>query len=91
MDEPTGDIPLFGDVIVDAAGRLWFQDYRHSGAIAPRDGRAWTIVEGDGRPLARLTEDREFDIRDIGADHVLVTVTDELGVQRVEVYPIVRP
>lgn len=63
-------------------GRLWVPDYT---GLAPGGGSAWTVYSGEGELVGRVTA-AEPEIRVLAGDDEVVAVllTDELGVETVE-------
>ena len=88
--ESGGPVPFFSNLAVDRTGRIWIQDYLPPPTLAPPGPKRWTILTLDGNVLARLEESRSFDILEWGGDYALALTTDELGVERVELYAILR-
>ena len=79
-------MPVFGRVLVDAEQRIWVRDY-----IAPWAGdlpQQWTVLDPEGRPLARVETPVGLDVMHIGAEHVTGVVRDELDVEYVVVYRV---
>jgi hypothetical protein len=78
-------LPLFGDIRADALGYLWVSEPALPGQ-APR----WDIFAPDGVWLGTLSLPAGVAVHDIGEDYLLGVATDELGVERVEVYRLDR-
>ncbi len=76
--------PAYGRVRGDPQGRLWVEDYRLPGYEA----RTWTVYDGQGcvREVVELPEG--LDVYEIGRDYVLGKAVDELGVERVQLWPL---
>ena len=81
--------PVHGTLLTDKAGNLWVERYR--GHLLEDPGpQEWDIFDGDGRLAGYLVTPSHFQITDIGADFVLGFHTDELGVQTVRMYQLLR-
>ena len=81
-------MPVFGRMLVDAAGHLWVQDYAAEYLERPID---WSVFDPDGRLIARVTVPVRFRITQIGEDWVLGVQRDEMDVQYVRVHRLARP
>ncbi|MCZ0934148.1 MAG: 6-bladed beta-propeller [Gemmatimonadetes bacterium] len=81
--------PVHGTILADKAGNLWVERYR-SHLLADPGPQEWDIFDGEGRLVGHLATPSDFEITDIGADFVLGFHTDELGVQTVRMYRLVR-
>ena len=79
--------PFYGRPRV-AGGALWVRDYP---GMAPGVGSAWTVYSTEGDLVGRVTSS-EVDITVLAADDdvVAVLVTDELGVETVELRRIIE-
>ena len=81
--------PAFVTAIADALDHLWVQEYR-----LPGEGDAnpvWTIFDPEGRVLGFVeTPAGLTDIYEISENSILGRVTDELGVEYVQVWPLPR-
>jgi hypothetical protein len=78
--------PVFGALLVDRTSHIWVQRY-------PLPGEAlheWWIFAPDGVLTATAATPADRTVLEIGADHLLARVTDALGVERVELWPLVR-
>ena len=87
--EPASHHPVHGTLIADRAGNLWVERYR-SHLLADPGPHEWDIFDAEGRLVGYLATPSDFEITDIGADFVLGFHTDELGVQTVRMYRLVR-
>lgn len=81
--------PVHGTLLTDNAGNLWVERYR-SHLLEDPGPQEWDIFDGEGRLAGYLVAPSDFQITDIGADHVLGFHTDALGVQTVRMYRLVR-
>jgi hypothetical protein len=87
LDRPAADsLPAYGTIHVDRSGNLWIQEYALSWK-AP----AWSVFDSDGRYLGDIALPVEFRVTDIGEDYVLGIMTDEMDVERVLLFGLVKP
>ena len=79
-------LPMFDRVIGDDAGYLWVRDYD-----LPGDGPvSWTVFDSLGSVVARSETPDNSEVWEIGADYVVASRVDGLGVQSVVVLPLQR-
>lgn len=81
--------PVHGTLLADKAGNLWVETYRHH-LLEDPGPQEWDIFDAEGRLVGYLATPSDFEITDIGADFVLGFHTDELGVQTVRMYRLLR-
>lgn len=101
MDIPE-HMPWYGGLEVDRVGNLWVQAYEPPGADGPQ---RWSVYSREGTliatvdvaaaalpPCARRLHGctRRGAFLEIGDDYFLVRQSDELGVVRVQRYPLVK-
>lgn len=86
---PTGPhVPFFSEILLDPRGALWLRDYYETD-LTPREApHWWTVFDPRGRPLARVRA--AGIVHDVAPDAILVGTRDEMGVERVQVYSIVK-
>jgi sugar lactone lactonase YvrE len=83
----------FNRVAVDAAGRIWIQDFQKFNAIAP-DG--WTAFDANGAMLGRLVISvpshpvAQMTVLSFGRDEVFVRRIDAQGALHLTVYPLIK-
>ena len=70
-----------------ACEAVWVQEYRAEGERHTR----WTVFDPFGRAIATVTGPELFTVYDIGKDYIAGVRTDELDVERVEIYRLTRP
>lgn len=75
--------PELSRALADAEGRLWLARFEPP-ELLPHD--RWTVLDGEGRPLARLRLPRRSKLVDVDDDRLLLVTTDSLDVQRVAVH-----
>jgi hypothetical protein len=78
--------PAYGSFLTDADGNLWVDVYRRPGDDQPR----WTVFDRDGRALGEVQMPGRFGIFQIGADFVLGRWTDDLDVQHVLMFELLK-
>lgn len=81
-------LPAFGSIMVDATAHLWIEEYQSVTDDLPM--RLWTVFDAEGGVLGFFEMPKDWRVFEIGEDHVVVGVQDELGVERVEVWPLER-
>jgi hypothetical protein len=75
-------LPAFRSLMADADGNFWVQDY-----LPPGDERRlWTVFDADGHALGKVETPEGLQVWEIGSDYVLGTMTDDLGVERVQLW-----
>jgi len=79
-------MPAYSDVLVDADGNLWVEDYRPPGDDQPR----WKVFDPDGTLLGTVETPPRFRVYQIGSDFVLGRWTDELDVDHVRMYRLIK-
>lgn len=78
--------PAFGRIHADSRGYLWVEDYQLPGEPAP----AWTVFDPEGRVKGLVEIPPDLTVFEIGEDYVLGRVSDELGIERVQLWPLDR-
>ncbi|MFW6202522.1 MAG: hypothetical protein ACOC8B_08080 [Gemmatimonadota bacterium] len=86
---PIPDVfPYFDELTTDRAGNLWVRIYAPPGDTLPR---SWWVLDPEGRMIARAEIPRAVQrVLEIGEDHLLGIVRDELDVEHVHMYGLVR-
>lgn len=74
-------------MLTDDTGHLWVRGFDPPGSDAPH---RWTVFDSTGRLVARAETPRRLTVHEIGADYVLGTGEDELGVERIRLYGLDR-
>ena len=80
--------PAYSKVLMTLAGGVWVERFPEPYTEQPRH---WKVFTPDGNLVATVDVPRRLDLMWVGETHVAGVVTDELGVQTVEVFPIQRP
>ncbi len=86
MDVPPSR-PAYGRFVVDAEGNLWVAGYGPPGE-APGH---WRVFAEDGRLLGSVEVPDRFRVYQVGPDWVLGVWSDELDVERVRLYRLLKP
>lgn len=83
----AGTFPAFGELwIADADGNLWVQNF-----ATPADPQApFTVFDPDGRWLGVVVFPDGFTPHEIGEDYVIGVFRDELDVETVRRYPLLK-
>lgn len=80
-------MPAYRDLQVDALGNLWVREYQQTTHGKPR----WTVFGRDGEMLGVVETPARFTIYQIGPDFVLGRWTDELDIEHVRSYSLIKP
>jgi hypothetical protein len=78
--------PAYSSFLADARGNLWVSVYRRPGDDQPR----WIVFDRDGRALGEVQTPERFRIFQIGADFVLGSWADDLDVQHVLMFELLK-
>jgi hypothetical protein len=78
--------PAHASLIVDAVGNLWVEEYLRPGVERP----LWTVFDSGGRMLGVVETPERFTIHQIGRDFVLGRWTDEMDVEHVRLYELIK-
>ncbi len=81
--------PAYGDLLLDRSGRLWVPEYDPTGFNAKSS--SYQAFDDDGVFLGRLDLPDGATILDAGPDWLLARSQDDLDVERVVLYRLVRP
>jgi hypothetical protein len=81
-------VPVLDKLLADAAGRIWIRDAAPQ--WMPEGPQQWTVYATDGRIIARATTPLGFNVMHIGQDHITGVTRDDLNVECVRVYRILR-
>ena len=87
-DSPIREtMPAFDFFVVDRVGNLWVEEYRRPGETVPR----WTVFNREGELLGTLSLPDRFVIDDVGNDYVLGRWSDEMDIEHVRLYGLIKP
>jgi hypothetical protein len=81
-----GEMPAFGDLKTDVLGDVWVSEYKAPGA----DSLRWTVYDPEAKPVARVSLPAELQVTQIGVDFVLGLWRDEVDVEHVRLYGLVK-
>jgi hypothetical protein len=79
-------MPAYRDLLVDSEGYLWVQEYQLPGAEQLR----WTVFDPEGVVLGVVETPTDLRIYQIGSDFVLGRWTDDLDVEHVRLYQLLK-
>jgi hypothetical protein len=86
-DDPfPQSFPAYGNLLVDAEGNLWVAVYRRPGDDQPR----WTVFDPIGQMLGVVSVSERFTVHQIGSDFVLGRWRDDLDVEHVQLYKLLK-
>lgn len=80
-------MPAHGDIVVDADGGLWVEEYLPLGEADPK----WTVFDSSHRLLGSVDMPPDFSVHQIGSDFVLGVWQDEFDVEQVRLYELIKP
>ncbi|MGH7459753.1 MAG: hypothetical protein ACREMA_01835 [Longimicrobiales bacterium] len=80
--------PAHFDVMLDAGGNLWVQDYQMFQLRIPR---MWSVFDPEGRYLGAVEMPGGFHVYQIGGDFVLGRWQDQLDVDYIRLHRIEKP
>jgi hypothetical protein len=86
--EYAATVPAYASVHHDAAGNLWLGQWRLPYSEQPYTFHVYTQT---GRPVARIALPGSVRVAFIAADRIGLIETDELGIQYVRIYDILKP
>ena len=78
--------PAYRSIIVSDDGNLWVENYTR-----PSEQPSWAVFRNDGRYLGDVDTPMGAQVTHIGDDFVLVIWEDELEVQQVQMYELIKP
>ncbi|MBE0594204.1 MAG: hypothetical protein IH616_17575, partial [Gemmatimonadales bacterium] len=80
-------MPAFGyPILADRGGNVWVPDF-----MAGDESRTWTVFDRDGRRLGSVATPADLRVFDVGDDFLLGVWRDELGVEYVRGYGLIKP
>ncbi len=78
--------PAYQYVLIDEGGNLWASEYAGSRQVPTR----WTVLDPQGRWLGSVTMPERFRPYEIGESWILGVATDELDLERVQLYELIK-
>lgn len=86
---PVADqFPALEDLAIDRRDNVWLRVYDRPGYDGPA---RWLVFDDDGAMTARVETPRRLRMFEIGADYVLGVFLDELDVEHVRLYELIKP
>ena len=82
----AGTMPAYDGLAIDAAGNLWVREYAFIDGLE----RRWTVFDTSGRMLGDVTFPANFGVTQIGEDFVLGVWRDDLEVEHVRLYELIK-
>jgi len=79
-------LPIYSSLLVDRTGHLWAEQYRPFWD----ESRRWFVFNPDGIWLGTVETPQGFRVTEIGMDYVVGVGRDELDVEYVRVYDLVK-
>lgn len=86
--------PAYSHFLNDAMGNLWVAPFAYPPGVEVLErlwGRDWEVFNSDGEWLGTVLIPADFQPLDIGDEWLLGIHTNELGVQRVQLYELSKP
>jgi hypothetical protein len=80
-------MPAYDEIEMDVGGNLWVREYAWQSGIE----RRWTVFDAEGRMLGDVTTPADFRITQIGDDFMLGVWRDDLDVEHVRMYELLKP
>lgn len=80
--------PVFDHALADAQGNVWVRQHQPAATDAPS---TWSIFGPGGEWLTDVQTPARYRLTDVGDDYVLGVWRDELDVQVLRVYELVKP
>lgn len=80
-------LPPYDQVVADTEGNLWIADYRTDRS----NGATWRVLSADGVFLGTVRTPAQYEVFQIGSDFILGSWTDELGVEHIRMYALIKP
>jgi hypothetical protein len=76
--------PVFDELRISQTGDVWVRRY----PLATDEFAHWWVFSGTGHLVASINMPKDFYLLEIGRDQLVARVTDELGVERIEIWPV---
>ena len=81
-------LPAYAAATTDLVDHLWVREYDLPGQGGPDP--VWTVFDPEGRVLGFVETPAGLRIYEIGGDYILGLVTDDLGVEYIQVWSLQR-
>ena len=79
--------PAYSRLLLDKLGNLWVQGYLRPGESQP----AWNVFGSEGMQIAEVSTPPGLHVYEIGANYVLGKWQDELDIEHVQLYDLMKP
>ena len=80
-------MPWFSDLSSDPDGNLWVERYALPWEVGPA---RWDVFDSDGRWSGTVEVPADLEIHEIGANYVLGRAIDSAGVERIQLYDLIK-
>ncbi|MFG1691428.1 6-bladed beta-propeller [Gemmatimonadota bacterium] len=80
-------LPAYQRLLVDREENFWVQEYERPGA----ESVEWSVFDPNGRWLCDVTMPTDLRVFEIGNDYVLALWRDDLDIEYVRVYGLIKP
>jgi hypothetical protein len=84
--QPRTTLPPYDRVLTDVVGNLWVEHYRRPGD----EKHTWTVFNEKGFVLGQVGVPGGFDILEVGTDYVLGRWLDDLDVEHIQLYRLLK-
>ncbi len=81
-------MPAYESFLVSDNGNLWVENYTY---VLSSEQPSWAVFRDDGRYLGDVETPIGAQVTHIGDDFVLVIWEDDLEVQQVRMYGLIKP
>ena len=79
--------PAYSRLLLDKLGNLWVQCYLRPGESQP----AWNVFGSEGMQIAEVSTPPGLHVYEIGANYVLGKWQDELDIEHVRIFALLKP
>lgn len=80
-------VPAYRRFLIDPLRNLWMERFEGPFEVAPRE---WGVFSDDGVFLGHVAMPEGFRLLDVTAELLAGVATDDLGVERIELYRLER-
>jgi hypothetical protein len=80
-------LPAYGSIVVDGEGNLWVEEYH----LDWEETRRWLVFDAEHHMLGTVEMPGDLVVLQIGSDFVLGWTWDDLDVEYVELYELLKP
>jgi hypothetical protein len=85
--EYAPELPAISDILVDPTGQVWVARYHYSFKQATE----WDVFAPDGQWMGMVQTPESLNILNIGDDVIIGVMKDEMDVEYVRAYELVKP